>query len=68
MLVAMMMAAVSLMTMAMIVAGVEAVMTNSSVTDMEIKLLTSKACMAEAHLRMLWIQVLQEVYNETRGL
>ena len=65
----MMMATVSLMTMAMIVAGVEAVMTNSSVTDVEKKkLLTSKACMAEAHLRMLWIQVLQEVYNDTRGL
>jgi len=33
----MMMATVSLMTMAMIVAGVEAVMTNSSVADVEKK-------------------------------
>jgi hypothetical protein len=58
----------TLLTMTMIVAGVVAVMTNSSVIGVKKKLLTRKAYMAEAHLRMLWIKVLQEVDNDTRGL
>ena len=68
MLVTMMMATMPLVTMTMILEGLVAVLTNSSVIDVKKKLLTRKACMAEAHLRMLWIQVLQEVDNDTRPL
>jgi hypothetical protein len=63
-----MMTTMTLMTMAMIVAGVVAVMTNSIVIDLKKILQIRKACMAEAHLRMLRIEVLQEVDNVTRGL